>query len=69
MPKISESPIASTKISIPRATPLRMLVKFWSKKFAASRPVTARPSIGNGASRDKIRDNLPADLDANSRGL
>ena len=57
---MSESPIASTKISIPRATPLRMLVKFWSKKFAASRFVTARPSIGNDATRDKIRDNFSA---------
>src|SRR3954471_4340947 len=37
---MSESPIASTKISIPSATPLRMLEKFWSKKFPPSRHAT-----------------------------
>src|SRR4051794_8468168 len=39
-PKISESPIATTKISIPSATPFTMLEKFWSKKFAARSQLT-----------------------------
>jgi hypothetical protein len=44
MPKISESPIARTKISIPSAMPLRIVEKFWSKKFAARRnPTDADP--------------------------